>query len=118
MRSRCRVADVAAVRGMDAGEDRTVHGPETDSRPSNGHSEPDCHPPVEEEEEDVPQIDIHVTNVVSDFSLRCHLNLRHIATNGSNVIYKREQGVRYLTLLFPDPGTHSVLFAGCIYETT
>lgn len=42
-----------------------------------------------------PEIDILIRNVVCSFSVRCHLNLREIALNGSNVEYKRENGVRY-----------------------
>lgn len=38
-------------------------------------------------------MDITISNVVSHFSVRCHLNLRTIATNGSNVVYQREQSV-------------------------
>jgi hypothetical protein len=48
---------------------------------------------VEEEEADVPEVDIEISNVVCSFSVRCHLNLREIALNGDNVEYKREQGV-------------------------
>lgn len=69
------------------------NGPHADSRPSNGHSDHSSHSPPPADEDDTPEIDIHVTNVVSDFGTRCHLNLRLIATTGSNVIYKREQGV-------------------------
>lgn len=47
----------------------------------------------DEEEEDVPEIDISISNVVCNFSTRCHLNLRQVATNGYNVEYKREQSV-------------------------
>lgn len=83
-------------RGMDDGEEnRPANGPHADSRPSNGHSDHSCHSPPAEDEEESPEIDIHVTNVVSDFGTRCHLNLRLIATTGSNVIYKREQGVSH-----------------------
>lgn len=39
-------------------------------------------------------LDIIVTNVVATFRTRCHLNLRTIALEGSNVIYKPEVGVR------------------------
>jgi len=46
------------------------------------------------QEEHVPEIDIVISNVVSSFSVRCHLNLRQIALNGANVEYKRENGVR------------------------
>lgn len=39
-------------------------------------------------------LDIIVTNVVATFRTRCHLNLRTIALEGTNVIYKPEAGVR------------------------
>lgn len=55
-----------------------------------------CSNPNNEEDEDIPEIDINISNVVSSFRTRCHLNLRQIATNGYNVVYKREQGVRYV----------------------
>ena len=74
-------------------ENRPANGPHADPRPANGSSDVSCRSPHSAEEEDPPEIDIHVTNVVSDFGTRCHLNLRQIATKGSNVIYKREQGV-------------------------
>lgn len=41
-------------------------------------------------------LDIIVTNVVATFRTRCHLNLRTIALEGTNVIYKPEAGVRKL----------------------
>ena len=40
-----------------------------------------------------PEIDIVINNVVCTFSVRCHLNLRQIALNGTNVEYRRENGV-------------------------
>ena len=43
-------------------------------------------------------LDIYINNVVCSFSVRCHLNLREIALNGSNVEYKRENGVSFLDL--------------------
>lgn len=48
---------------------------------------------IEEDADDTPEVDIHISNVVCNFSTRCHLNLRQIATNGMNVEYRREQGV-------------------------
>lgn len=51
---------------------------------------------AEENPED--SVDITISNVVSHFSVRCHLNLRTIATNGSNVVYQREQSVSVLSL--------------------
>ena len=52
----------------------------------NGHN-------LETNEEPEPEVDITISNVVSNFSVKCHLNLRQIASNGSNVVYKREQSV-------------------------
>lgn len=85
---------------MDDGEENRPanHGPHCDLRSANGHST--CQSPAAEEDEETPEIDIHVSNVVSDFGTRCHLNLRLIATTGSNVIYKREQGVSRHSLDF------------------
>lgn len=40
------------------------------------------------------ELDIIISNVVATFKTRCHLNLRTIALEGNNVIYKPEQGVR------------------------
>jgi len=48
-------------------------------------------------------LDILITNVVCVFRTRCHLNLRKIALEGANVIYKRDVGVRdstHLSYLF------------------
>ena len=45
-----------------------------------------------------PEIEIAINNVVCSFSVRCHLNLRKVATEGVNVIYKRENGVRPLVI--------------------
>jgi len=43
--------------------------------------------------EEVPELDIVINNVVCNFSVKCHLNLREIALNGFNVEYRRETGV-------------------------
>ncbi|XP_070295849.1 TATA box-binding protein-like 1 [Salvelinus sp. IW2-2015] len=40
-------------------------------------------------------LDIIITNVVAVFRTRCHLNLRTIALEGVNVIFKPEYGVRF-----------------------
>ena len=47
----------------------------------------------ETHEEEVPEVDISVNNVVSSFGVRCHLNLRRVALEGANVVYKRENNV-------------------------
>lgn len=44
-------------------------------------------------------LDILITNVVCVFRTRCHLNLRKIALEGANVIYKRDVGVSICILL-------------------
>ena len=54
-----------------------------------------CEPAADEEE---PEVDIVINNVVSSFNTRCHLNLKRVATEGMNVIYKRDQGVSILAL--------------------
>lgn len=48
----------------------------------------------EEDDDDTPEIDIKISNVVSNFACQCHLNLKNVAMKGSNVIYKRNVGVR------------------------
>lgn len=45
------------------------------------------------EEEASPEVDIVINNVVCSFSVRCHLNLKEIALQGSNVEYRRENGM-------------------------
>lgn len=48
----------------------------------------------EDDDDDTPEIDIKISNVVSNFACQCHLNLKNVAMKGSNVIYKRNVGVR------------------------
>ncbi|CAG2159967.1 unnamed protein product [Oppiella nova] len=52
-------------------------------------------------EEPDPEVDITISNVVSTFSVKCHLNLRQIASKGSNVVYKREQSMILMKLRAP-----------------
>ena len=51
-------------------------------------------PAAPQPEPEEPVIDIVINNVVSSFSVSCHLDLKHIAQNGHNVEYRRENGVR------------------------
>ena len=44
-------------------------------------------------DESQPEVDIVINNVVCSFSVRCHLNLKEIAMHGSNVEYRRENGM-------------------------
>ncbi|KAH8235424.1 hypothetical protein KR032_000172 [Drosophila birchii] len=52
-------------------------------------------------EEPEPELDITINNVVCSFSVRCHLKLREIALNGSNVEYRRENGMVTMKLRHP-----------------
>ncbi|CAF2137117.1 unnamed protein product [Rotaria magnacalcarata] len=47
------------------------------------------------------EIEIFVNNVVCSFALGCKLNLRKIAMEGSNVIYKREQAMILMKMRNP-----------------
>ena len=44
-------------------------------------------------DDEAPVVDIVINNVVCTFSTRCHLNLKKIAMEGFNVMYRRENGV-------------------------
>lgn len=57
--------------------------------------------PTPEEEEETPEIDIMINNVVCSFSVKCHLNLRQIALNGVNVEFRRENGMVTMKLRRP-----------------
>lgn len=54
-----------------------------------------------DEEEDTPEIDIMINNVVCSFSVKCHLNLRQIALKGVNVEFRRENGMVTMKLRRP-----------------
>ncbi|XP_017056022.2 LOW QUALITY PROTEIN: uncharacterized protein LOC108097942 [Drosophila ficusphila] len=51
--------------------------------------------------EDEPELDIVINNVVCSFSVGCHLKLRDIALKGSNVEYRRENGMVTMKLRHP-----------------
>ncbi|EFN68791.1 TATA box-binding protein-like protein 1 [Camponotus floridanus] len=72
---------------------------EKDNRLFDGQLQPYMdHAEVHEEP---PELDIVINNVVCSFSVRCHLNLREIALNGSNVEYRRENGMITMKLRRP-----------------
>ncbi|EFN75083.1 TATA box-binding protein-like protein 1 [Harpegnathos saltator] len=58
-------------------------------------------PYVDSVEQESPELDIVINNVVCSFSVRCHLNLREIALKGSNVEYRRENGMITMKLRRP-----------------
>ncbi|XP_030386568.1 probable serine/threonine-protein kinase nek3 [Scaptodrosophila lebanonensis] len=53
------------------------------------------------DDEAEPELDIVINNVVCSFSVRCHLKLREIALHGSNVEYRRENGMVTMKLRRP-----------------
>ncbi|KAI8428199.1 hypothetical protein MSG28_002433 [Choristoneura fumiferana] len=59
----------------------------------------ECAAPADDE--DTPEIDIMINNVVCSFSVKCHLNLRQIALNGVNVEFRRENGMVTMKLRRP-----------------
>ncbi|KYN03795.1 TATA box-binding protein-like protein 1 [Cyphomyrmex costatus] len=61
----------------------------------------ETHEQSHEEPHEEPELDIVINNVVCSFSVRCHLNLREIALNGSNVEYRRENGMITMKLRRP-----------------
>jgi transcription initiation factor TFIID TATA-box-binding protein len=61
----------------------------------------ECLETAHEQDTDEPEIDIVISNVVCAFSVRCHLALKEIALHGSNVEYKRENGMVTMKLRRP-----------------
>ncbi|XP_053666537.1 TATA-box-binding protein-like [Anopheles marshallii] len=57
--------------------------------------------PDNEPQEEQPEIDILINNVVCSFSVRCHLNLHDIARQGNNVEFRRENGMVTMKLRRP-----------------
>ncbi|KAM3964655.1 LOW QUALITY PROTEIN: TATA box-binding protein-like 1 [Aphomia sociella] len=79
-------------------EPGTATGPQP---PCTDITEVAAEPAPIEEEEDTPEIDIMINNVVCSFSVKCHLNLRQIALNGVNVEFRRENGMVTMKLRRP-----------------
>nr|QWQ59791.1 TATA box-binding-like protein [Phaedon brassicae] len=77
---------------------------ECDSQQNNEQND-SCEPDSEQTEiEQIieePEIDIVINNVVCSFSVRCHLNLREIALSGTNVEYRKENGMVTMKLRRP-----------------
>lgn len=66
-----------------------------------------------EQDTEEPEIDIVISNVVCAFSVRCHLALKDIALHGSNVEYKRENGM--VTMKLRRPYTTASIWSSGIY---
>lgn len=67
---------------------------------TNKAKEVDSKAPEQPQEEE-PEVDIVINNVVCSFNVRCHLNLRVIATQGLNVEYRKENGMVTMKLRHP-----------------
>lgn len=65
------------------------------------------------QETEEPEIDIVISNVVCAFSVRCHLSLKEIALHGSNVEYKRENGM--VTMKLRKPFTTASIWSSGVY---
>ncbi|XP_066157530.1 TATA box-binding protein-like 1 [Euwallacea fornicatus] len=76
-------------------KDEALDSPEQELRVED--SEENSQQPEEAE----PEIDIVINNVVCSFSVRCHLNLREIALNGTNVEYRKENAMITMKLRRP-----------------
>jgi len=51
---------------------------------------------------DNPNLNISISNIVTNFNLKSHLNLRYLALNGSNIKYRRENGMLTMKLRKPN----------------
>lgn len=74
-----------------------THDPETDQKP---------------ESNPIP-MDVTINNVVCSFSTKCHLNLKRIAMEGSNVEYHRQHGMLNMRIRKPQ-STASIWSSGKI----
>ncbi|XP_050074415.1 TATA-box-binding protein-like [Anopheles maculipalpis] len=72
--------------------------PTDGTEPSLETKEPN---PDNEPQEEQPEIDIVINNVVCSFSVRCHLSLHDIARYGNNVEFRRENGMVTMKLRRP-----------------
>lgn len=85
--------------------------------PVNGQQMPDDNGSDQVQEQ--PQVsetktmDVAINNVVCSFSTKCHLNLKRIAMEGSNVEYHREHGMLNMRLRHPK-STASIWSSGKI----
>lgn len=62
------------------------------------------------------ELTIQIANVVGEFHVRCHINLRRLALNGSNVEYKRDKGMLVMKIRRPYV-TASIRNSGFIQTT-
>ncbi|CAG0879634.1 unnamed protein product [Cyprideis torosa] len=63
----------------------------------------------EQEEEDCPDINISITNVVCSCAVRCQIDLRDLALRGANVEFRKESGM--VTMKLRNPSTTASIWA-------
>lgn len=62
------------------------------------------------------ELTIQIANVVGEFHVRCHINLRRLALNGSNVEYRKDKGMLVMKIRRPYV-TASIRNSGFIQTT-
>lgn len=62
------------------------------------------------------ELTIQIANVVGEFHVRCHINLKRVALNGSNVEYRRDKGMLVMKIRRPYV-TASIRTSGFIQTT-
>ena len=97
---------------------RCVHNEQNTNMRGNSNSYIDVINPVakngdnekdEENDQDKPELDITINNVVCSFNVRCHLNLRDIALKGLNVELRKEN--RMVTMKLRRPYTTAFMWS-------
>lgn len=68
------------------------------------------------EPEEKKELNISIANIVCEFNVRCHINLRRLALNGSNVEYKKDKGMLVMKIRRPYV-TASIRNSGFIQTT-
>ncbi|KAK2724161.1 TATA box-binding protein-like 1 isoform X1 [Artemia franciscana] len=70
----------------------------------------------QETQDETPEIDITISNVVCSYSVKCHLNLKSIAMTGFNVEFRRENAMLTMKLRKPNV-TASIWSSGHVTVT-
>ncbi|XP_035912154.1 TATA-box-binding protein-like [Anopheles stephensi] len=92
------ISTAATVTASNTTNTPTDADPTDGTEPALETKEPN---PDNEPQEEQPEIDIVINNVVCSFSVRCHLNLHDIARQGNNVEFRRENGMVTMKLRRP-----------------
>ena len=83
---------MSVVAGIIAGTGQVPHEIPFNGQQINLPNGPSVEPEQKPEGQVIP-VDVVINNVVCSFSTKCHLNLKRIAMEGTNVEYHRQHGV-------------------------